>query len=55
MFGKMFQTLLTGAEKPELYDPRAESQSELKLTISVIQQTFIETDKAQQLLHVLPF
>jgi len=43
MFGKMFQTLLTGAEMPELYDPRAQSQSELKLTMNVIQQTFIES------------
>jgi hypothetical protein len=47
MFGKMFQTLLTDAEVSDLYDPRAESQSELKLTMSVIQQIFIESFKAQ--------
>jgi len=47
MFGKMFQILLTGVETPELYDPRAASQSELKLTMSAVQQTFIEPVKAQ--------
>jgi hypothetical protein len=49
MFGKILQTLLTVAEVPVLYDPRAESQSELKLNMSVIQRTFIESFKAQWL------
>jgi hypothetical protein len=30
---------------PELYDPRAQSQSQLKLTMSVIQQIFIASLK----------
>jgi hypothetical protein len=45
MIDKIFQTLFTSAEGPDLYDPRAGRQSELKLTMSVIQQTFIESFK----------
>jgi len=61
MFGKMFQTLLTGAGVPELYDPRVESQSDLKLTTSLMQQIFIESLKSnsyytfcQFKLHIQP-
>ena len=42
MFGEMFQTWRMGAEMSGFYNPCAASRCCLKLTASVIQQTFTE-------------